>query len=292
MPRPMRRARSPGVPSRSPTRLPGFAGRHEVESNCAFRKLGSLFLGQSHRTDCSVRAYIRAECALDAVVSCPYGNVDCDTALLKCSSAGRSGAFIVCGNNRYRNLVTFLTVDLGLDVVDEVNDVLTVAGSDSDVILFAFALAPAVGNINLDDVLGTCVDSGAVLVDNVLTLAAVGLLGSSIHELDRLFLRDDVGEFEECGLKDGVDPGRAHAGLDTDLDTVDGVELDVVVMDEALDLRRKVGLKAFRCAPAAVQKERAAVDQLLGHVELADVCRVVACNEVRLAYQIGGLRLS
>ena len=79
------------------------------------------------------------------------------------------------------------------------------------------------------------------------------------------------------------------AGLDTDLDTVDGVELNVVVVDEALDLRRKVGLKAFRIAPAAVQQEGAAVDQLLGHVELADVCRVVACNEVRLAYQIGGL---
>ena len=38
-----------------------------------------------------------------------------------------------------------------------------------------------------------------------------------------------------------------------------------------------------------VQQECAAVDQLLGHVELADVCRVVACDEVRLAYQIGGL---
>ena len=89
--------------------------------------------------------------------------------------------------------------------------------------------------------------------------------------------------------QDGVDPGRAHAGLDTDLDTVDGVELNVVVVDEALDLRRKVGLKTFGISPAAVQQECAAVNQLLGHVELADVCRVVACNEVRLAYQIGGL---
>ena len=59
-------------------------------------------------------------------------------------------------------------------------------------------------------------------------------------------------------------------------------------MDESLDLRRNAGLKFF-CIPGAVQKECAAVYQFLAHVELADVCRVVACNEVGLVDEVGGL---
>jgi hypothetical protein len=41
--------------------------------------------------------------------------------------------------------------------------------------------------------------------------------------------------------------------------------------------------------PLAVQKECAAVNQLLHHVELRDVCRVVAGNEVCLVDKVGGL---
>ena len=48
-----------------------------------------------------------------------------------------------------------------------------------------------------------------------------------------------------------------------------------------LNLSRQMLLKAFHI-PRAVQKECTAVHQLLYHVVLAYIGRVVACNEVRL----------
>ena len=78
------------------------------------------------------------------------------------------------------------------------------------------------------------------------------------------------------------------AGLDTDLHTVDGVELDVVVGDELLHLSRKVLLQSFHI-PRAVQQECTAVNQLLNHVVLAYISRIVAGYEVCLVDQVGGL---
>ena len=51
---------------------------------------------------------------------------------------------------------------------------------------------------------------------------------------------------KNADCKDGVDTGRAHAGLDTDLNTVDGVEVDLVVSDELLHLSRQGASPALR----------------------------------------------
>ena len=171
-----------------------------------------------------MRTYIRAESALDAVVAVPYGNVDSDAALLVCSCAGRSGAFVVNACYGYGNGVAFLGVDLDLNVVDEINDILSCAFSLDHIVLFAFGLAPALGNVDLDYVLGTSIDSSPVLFYDVLTLTAIGLLCSFLHQADSILFGDDLSQLEECGLKDGVDTCGAHACLNTDLDTVDGVE--------------------------------------------------------------------
>ena len=216
---------------------------HHIKNNSVLGSGCSFISCHGYCTDRSVRTYIRAETALDTVVAVPYGNVDSDTALLICGSAGRCTAVCVGADYGYGNGVAFLGVDLDLDVVNEINNVLSVAGSYHNIILFAFSSAPALGNIYLDNVLGTCVDGCPVLLNDVLTLTAIGLLSGCLHQTDRVFLGDDVGQLEESGLQDGVDTCGAHACLNTDLDTVDGVELDIVVMDESLDLRRDTSLK-------------------------------------------------
>ena len=78
-----------------------------------------------------------------------------------------------CGNG---NSVAFLSVDLDLNVVYEINNILSCAGSNNNIILFAFCLAPGLRNVNLDNVLSACVDRCPVLLDNVAALTAIGLL--------------------------------------------------------------------------------------------------------------------
>ena len=54
-----------------------------------------------------------------------------------------------------------------------------------------------------------------------------------------------VSQLEECRLKDGVDTGRAHTGLDTDLNTIDYIELDVVISNILLYLSGQMLLQGL-----------------------------------------------
>ncbi len=72
------------------------------------------------------------------------------------------------------------------------------------------------------------VDSLPVHLDNSVALLAVALLGSGLHVLDGIVDGHDVSQLEEGRLQDGVG-ALAHADLDSLIDSVDGVQLNVVV---------------------------------------------------------------
>ena len=74
----------------------------------------------------------------------------------------------------------------------------------------------------------------------------------------------------------------------TKLDTVDDVELNVVVSDECLHLAGQMLFQTCHI-PRTVQKEGTTVYQFLYHVVLTYIGRVVACNEVSLLDQVSGL---
>src|SRR5699024_5830778 len=91
------------------------------------------------------------------------------------------------------------------------------------------------------------------------------------------------------GLEDGVD-AAAQTDFLTDLDTVDGVELDVVVGNQAFYLAGQVLLQLL-VGPLAVQQEGAALLHILNDGVLGDVSGVVAGNEVCLVDIVGGFDL-
>ncbi len=125
-------------------------------------------------------------------------------------------------------------------------------------------------------------DGVVVHGDDLLALLAIGLGGGVLHVLDGVSLRNDVGDFEERGLQNGVD-AAAQADLLADLDTVDGVELDVVVGDDTSSSWPGSLLLQLLHIPGAVQQEDAALLQILDHVVLVHIGGVVAGHEVRLA---------
>ena len=102
-----------------------------------------------------MRADIRAAVALDAVLGCPVGNQNSDAALLICGCAGRCRAVFIaleCGN---RKIIAFLSTDSGLNVVDEINDILAAFCSLLEVKSFIRAILPGFRNLYFMNLLGT-----------------------------------------------------------------------------------------------------------------------------------------
>lgn len=101
------------------------------------------------------------------------------------------------------------------------------------------------------------VNGVVVHLNDLVALLAVGSFGSGFHVIRSLISGDDVGQFEERRLQNGVD-SAAQTNLTADLDTVDGVELDVVVCDVFFIFIRQ-SLLNLSHIPAAVEQERTAV---------------------------------
>ena len=120
------------------------------------------------------------------------------------------------------------------------------------------------------DVVETCINCLAVHVYDVLTLTSIGLLDSILHVLLSLVDRNDIGQLEECSLKDGVGTSCAEADLLGKSYSVAGVELNVVLCDVSLYLVRKVFLEFF-VVPYAVQEEVSAGLNVLYHFILVKV---------------------
>ena len=185
-----------------------------------------------------MRTYIGTEVTLDTVVRIPYRNIDSNTAFLICGGTGRRCTVYVIYECRYRQVVTFLSINSSLNRVNELHYVFSALCCVSHLKAFVRCVLPALRNLNLYNVLCACIDSSPVLLNNILTLAAVCRLSSSLHQFDGSLLRNNGCQLKECGLKDCVDTCRAHAGLDTEFHTVDGVEFDIVICNELLNLSR------------------------------------------------------
>ena len=112
------------------------------------------------------------------------------------------------------------------------------------------------------------------------SLSAVGLLDGFLHILLGVGIGDDVREFEECRLHDGVH-ALARAQLGDDVETVQSVELDVLFRDLVLHLGGEL-LVHLVGGPDAVEQEGAALFEVGEHVITQHVRLVVARHEVRL----------
>ena len=121
----------------------------------------------------------------------------------------------------------------------------------------------------------------------LLTLTAVRLGSSVLHVPDSVSSRNDVGQLEECRLQKSVD-SRAQTDFLTDLNTIDGVELDIVAGNVSLN-RTRQSLVQLVQIPTAVQQEGTAGLQSSSHVILVHIRGVVAGYEVSLLNQVGAL---
>ena len=224
---------------------------------------------------------------LDTVFWLPYRYVYSDTTFFVCCCSGRCSTINIFCECRYREGVTFLSIDLALDVVYEVLSILSTVVSVSHEETFISCIFPALRNFNFYNLFCTSIDSCPVLLNNVITLTSVSSFCCCFHQFDRLLFRNDSCKFEECRLKDCVDTCWSHASLNTDLNTIDGVEFDIVVSDECFNLSREMFLKTFHI-PCTVKKECTAINKFLNHVVFVYIGRIVTCNKVCFVDQVCG----
>ncbi len=185
-----------------------------------------------------MRAYIGAEVTLDTVVWVPYRDVNCNAAFFKCSGTRRCLPIFIFLNNGNRNLISFLPVYWDLDIIYKVYNVLAAACCNFCK-AFVLSVFPACRNFNLYNACCASVDGVIVHLYDLVALLAVGCLCSSLHQLNCPLLWDDGSQLEECRLEYCIDT-PAKPDFFPDLDTVDGIELDVVFSDISLYLSRQV----------------------------------------------------
>ncbi len=130
------------------------------------------------------------------------------------------------------------------------------------------------------------VHGGAVHLDHLVALAAVGFLDGGLHVVHRLIHRQHAAELEEGGLQYAVGPVPQADGLGGGA-RVDGIELRFPLRQEALDLVGEMGFQV-RVGPVAVEEEDSALLELVYDVVLGDVALIVAGDEVRHGDVVGG----
>ena len=147
-------------------------------------------------------------------------------------------------------------------------------------------VCPAFGHVDLDKSGSAHVDGIPVLIDHVLALLQVGVLSSVLHILDGIFGRQHLSQCEESGLEDGVGT-LAHADLLGQVDGVDGVQVDLMIVDILLGVCGQVMFQFLR-SPLAVDQEGTAVTDVVDDLEaLGDISRSVASHEVCLMDIVG-----
>ena len=123
-----------------------------------------------------------------------------------------------------------------------------------------------------------------ILLNDIFTFLHVAGCCCILHILNCIINRNDVCKFEESCLKNCINTST-HTCLDTKLDTIDCIELDVVLCDISLSLSRKMFLKSCHI-PIAVKKECSAVLKILNHVVLTYICRIMTCYEICLINKV------
>ena len=229
--------------------------------------------------------YICTAVTLDTVFRIPYRYINSDTTFFICRCSGWSCSVYILCKCRYRQAVSFLSGYFCLNVVNEINSILSSACCMSHGQSFVSCIFPAFRNSYFYNLFCTFIDSCPVFSNYVITLTSVSSFCCCFHQFDCLSFRNDVSQFEECRLQNCVDTGWSHTCLDTDLNTINDVEFDVVVSDKCFYLSRQMFFQTFHI-PWTVQQECTTVYQFLYHVVFSYIGRIVAGNKVSFVDQV------
>ena len=216
--------------------------------------------------------------AFDAVFSNPFRNVDSSGRAFILGSAGRECAVFHAGEGGNREIIAFLTVHDIADVLYEIRTFYSGNGASG------CCVSPFFRNRYFNNALHACINSAVVHVNDILALLAVGVFVGFLQVSDAVFIRNDVGQMEECRLHDQVD-ASAKADFLCNFKCIDDVEFCVESSEFSLHADREDSVEIF-FSPCGVQEEDAAWLESAEKVILVNVGWAVAGNVVCFADQV------
>ena len=215
--------------------------------------------------------------ALDADAGVPLGDLERNVALLPLGGADRPGA--VDGEGTHGEQVALALHHHSADALDELRGLGGHRGGPHA------GGGGSGGDGHFVEVGQGLVHGVEVLLDDRITLLAVGLLDGLLDLGDGLLAGQHAGDGEEAGLHDGVD-AHAHAGVLGHFVGIDDVELELLAGDGFLDFLGQ-GRPDGVLAVGGVQQEGGTVHRRLEHLVLLEEAGLVAGDEVGLGHQVG-----
>ena len=147
-----------------------------------------------------MRTNISTLVTLDTVFYLPFGHVYSNSAFFKFSGSGRESTVFITVECADRQVIPFLCIHHIDDIADKFRTVFIVFD------LVIRQVLPFGRNSYLYQVtfFTSCVNSCIVHIDNGLTFLTVWLVDSVFHFADSHFIRNNIGNFEECTLHYGI----------------------------------------------------------------------------------------
>ena len=214
---------------------------------------------------------------MDTIFQIPSRNIGSDTALFVSGSTLVPSTIFQALEGTHGKVITHLCVDDASNVGDECRSAIVHLSVVSE-------RSPS-GIYGEFVVFATAVYCSVVLVYDVLTLLAVSLFDEVFHLLDCLVHRNHISDAEEGTLKDGVG-AIAKTDFARNLCCVDGVDRDVALSKDALNLVRHIAHEVFTF-PKGVEEECAVGLNTAQHVIHVHVALHVASHKVGGVHQIG-----
>ena len=185
-----------------------------------------------------MRADICTAVTLDTFARIPYRDINCDTTLLICRCTGWCRTVYIIIKCRYRQGISFLRIYFRLNILCKCNCIGSSAFFDMRCSKsFISSIFPALRNFYFYNLLCSCIDRIIVHLYDLITFSSVSSLCCCFHKIDRLLLRNDGCQLEECRLKNCIDTS-AKSDLFTNLDTVDRIEFDMALCNIGFYLSR------------------------------------------------------
>ena len=204
----------------------------QVFGLCLCRCICQLFRGHHQRANNRMRANIRAEVTLNAVVGVPLRNINRNTALFISSTALRYGTICIILKVSNCQLAAAERI-YGVKNILYIANQLRAVTLNFLLVVCVRCILPALRHFHFVEAIHTAVNRSMVHSNNLVTLLAVRLGCSSLHEFNSLLNWNNVRDFKERSLQNGVN-AAAEAKLFTNLNTVNGVEVNIILCDISL----------------------------------------------------------
>ena len=181
-----------------------------------------------------MRTDIGAAITLDTVFGNPLRDFRSHISSFMSGSSGRNGAIHIRQKGRHREVVSFLTGNVLLQIYHIVQGLLSV-GTHLSVQRLVFGISPALRIVNLRYITDTPVNGLEIHLHHIISLFPIAEFCGFFHQTNSFFYRQNIGYPEKGCLQNGTD-FVVQSDFLADADSVYNIKMNIVFCNITLYL--------------------------------------------------------